>query len=187
MQHSPENNALLAAARAGDHTAFGRLAEAYGPYLKCVAMRVLADRLPSDGSDVVQTGLGMAYERLDQFQGREPAAFLGWLAIIVRNEALRLLRRAGRLQPLPEGPAGDQLAGGSSGPDVKADRRIQAAWLLAAIQRLPEDYQMVIELRDLKEFPIEDVARCMGRTSAAVRKLWARAIDRLRQELGDQP
>jgi RNA polymerase sigma-70 factor (ECF subfamily) len=178
---------MLEAARAGDRAAFGQLVEKYRSYLRAVAASVLGDRLPSDGSDVVQAGLGLAWERLSQFQGRKPAEFLGWLRTIVHREALRLLRKAGRLKPLADSPSGDQLAGDSSGPDVKADRRLQAARLLAAIQRLPEDYQTVIDLRHFKGLPFEDVARCMGRTSEAVRKLWTRAIDRLRQELGDQP
>jgi RNA polymerase sigma-70 factor (ECF subfamily) len=176
----------LEAARAGDQAAFGRLVREYRPYLKAVAVRVLDQQLPSDGSDVVQSGLGLGFERLAQFQGREPATFLGWLATIVRNEAQRALRRVDRLQPLPDGPDGDQLAGSSSGPDAKAIRREQAARLLAAIQRLPEDYRLVIDLRDLKELSFEEVARRMERTCAAVRKLWTRAMARLRQELGEE-
>lgn len=183
---SAENDRLLEAARTGDRTAFGRLVEAYRPYLKSIALRILAERLPSDGSDVVQTGISMALERLAQFQGREPAAFLGWLAAIVRNEAMRLLRRAGRLQPLPEGVAGDELPGGSSGPDVKAARRERAAGLLAAVERLPEDYRTVIELRNAKDLPFEIVAQRMERSIPAVRKLWNRALDRLRDEVGEQ-
>ncbi|MCI0455963.1 MAG: sigma-70 family RNA polymerase sigma factor [Gemmataceae bacterium] len=185
-RHLPEHDHLLQAARAGNGAAFGRLAEAYRPYLKTVASRVLGDRLPSDGSDVVQAGLSMAFAHLAQFRDREPAAFLGWLATIVRNEARRYLRQAGRLQPLPESPISDLLAGSSSGPDARAARREQAAGVLAAVSRLPEDYRTVIELRNLQERPFEEVARLMGRSNAAVRKLWTRAMDRLRQELGDE-
>jgi hypothetical protein len=57
---SSENDRLLVAARAGDGAAFGRLAEEYRPYLKTVGKRILAYCLPSDGSDVVQTGLAVA-------------------------------------------------------------------------------------------------------------------------------
>jgi RNA polymerase sigma-70 factor (ECF subfamily) len=186
VEHSPEKDHLLEAARAGDSAAFGRLVEEYRPYLKTVARRVLADRRPSDGSDVVQTGLGIAFEHLAQFRDGEVTAFLGWLARIVRNEALRSLRKASPAQPLP-GWSGELLTGSSSGPVGHAARREQAARLLVAVERLPEDYRTVIDLRNLKELPFEDVAQRMGRSSAAVRKLWTRAMDRLRQELGDEP
>jgi RNA polymerase sigma-70 factor (ECF subfamily) len=185
-RHSPEQDRLLQAARAGDAAAFSRLAEEYRAYLKSVAQRILADRLPSDGSDVVQTGLGVAFQHLSELRDQDAAGFLSWLARIVRNEALRSLRQAGRLKPLPDG-SGEQPAGSSSGPDAKVAHREDAARLLAAIERLPEDYRMVIDLRNLKELPFEHVAQRMGRSSAAVRKLWTRAMDRLRQELGDEP
>jgi RNA polymerase sigma-70 factor (ECF subfamily) len=108
------------------------------------------------------------------------------LATIIRNEALCLLRRAGRLQPLPDGGASDQLAGSSSGPDAKAARRERAARLVAALERLPEDYRTVIELRNAQELPFEIVAQRMERSIAAVRKLWNRALDRLREEVGEE-
>src|ERR1700674_1487501 len=92
----PQNDSLLRAAREGDGSAFWQLAERYRPYLKTVATRILGDRLPSDGSDVVNHGLSIGFERLAQFQGEQAAAFLGWLATIVRNEALRSLRQVGR-------------------------------------------------------------------------------------------
>jgi RNA polymerase sigma-70 factor (ECF subfamily) len=185
-RHFPQNERLLEAARAGDAAAFGRLAEEYRPYLKTVANRVLAGRLPGDGSDIVQTGLALAFENLAQLRQAEPAAFLGWLVAIVRNEGLRALCQVGQLQALPDGFAADHVAAASNGPDARASRREQAARLLAAIQRLPEDYRRVIELRNLQELPFEKVAQRMGRSSAAVRKLWTPAVDRLRQELGDE-
>src|SRR6516164_5315423 len=105
---SPENDRLLEAARAGDGAAFGRLVEEYRPYLKKVANCILADRLPSDGSDVVQTGLTVAFEKLERFQDGN---FLGWLAEIVRNEARQALRARGRLQRMPDGVGGAHMVG----------------------------------------------------------------------------
>jgi RNA polymerase sigma-70 factor (ECF subfamily) len=182
----PSHDDLLEAARAGSAEAFWQLAQGYRPYLRSVAARVLGGQLPGDGSDVVGNGLGLAFERLSQFHGPDAVVFLGWLAAIVRNEALRLLRREGRLRPLPEGSRdGERLAGDSSGPEAKASRREQAARLLAAIERLPEDYRVVLELRNFQELPFEEVAGRMGRSSEAVRQLWSRAVRRLRGELGE--
>jgi RNA polymerase sigma-70 factor (ECF subfamily) len=186
VQDSAENDRLLQAARAGDAAAFGRLVEGYRPYLKTVAERILGGYLPSDGSDVVQTSFTGAFQKLGQFQNGESAAFLGWLAEIVRNEARKALRKRVGPHPLPDGAAGE-MVGSSSGPDRKAWRREQSAQLLAAIDRLPADYQAVIKLRHWEELPFEEVAQRLGRTNAAaVRQLWTRAIKRLRQELGEE-
>jgi RNA polymerase sigma-70 factor (ECF subfamily) len=155
--------------------------------LKAVPVRLLEDRLPSDGSDVVQNGLSQAFARLAQFRDCRARAFLGWLAAIVRNEALKALKQAGRARPLPAGSGdGDQVPASSSGPDVRASRREQAARLLAAVERLPPDYRQVIELRNFQELPFEEVARHLGRSGEAVRQLWARALKKLREVLREE-
>ena len=65
--------------------------------------------------------------------------------------------------------------------DVMAGERADA--VRAAIARLPDDYQTVLRLRYDEDLPFDEVARCMGRTANAVRKLWSRAVERLQQEL----
>ena len=52
---------------------------------------------------------------------------------------------------------------------------------------LPEDHREVILLRNMQHLPFEEVAQRMGRTSGAVRMLWARALERLGQEMGAPP
>jgi RNA polymerase sigma-70 factor (ECF subfamily) len=178
------NDSLLQAVRQGDGPAFWQLAECYRPYLKTVATRVLGGALPSDGSDVVQDGLVVALRCIGQFKGEQAAIFLGWLAAIVRNHAIRVRKDENRVQPLPAGPGEIQLATGSTGPDARAERREQAARLLAAIEELPEEHRRVIELRNFQELPYEQVALRMGRSYDAVKQLWSRAVKRLRQKLG---
>ena len=52
-----------------------------------------------------------------------------------------------------------------------------------ALARLPADYREVFVLRSLEHVPIEQIAGRLGRSVNAVRKLWARALLALRQEL----
>ena len=54
---------------------------------------------------------------------------------------------------------------------------------LRALARLPEDYRRVIALRYEQGQSFADIGQAMGRSSEAVRKLWFRAIERLRKEL----
>jgi RNA polymerase sigma-70 factor (ECF subfamily) len=178
---------LLEEARAGSADAFWQLALGYRPYLRAVAARVLQGQFPSDGSDVVQSGLSVAFERLHQFRGPGAAPFLAWLAAIVGNEARRSLGQARRFQPLPgDSSDRDPLAGDSSGPDGKAAKREQAARLLAAVERLPDDHRTVLNLRIFQELPFEEVARRMGRSEDAARQLWTRALKKLRADLGEE-
>jgi RNA polymerase sigma-70 factor (ECF subfamily) len=51
------------------------------------------------------------------------------------------------------------------------------------LDRLPDDYRQVITLRYREDRPFDEIARLIGRSENAVRKLWFRAIERLQQEL----
>ena len=70
-------------------------------------------------------------------------------------------------------------------PSLQATRREQAVLLADVLAKLPDDYREVIILRHLQGRTFPEVAAHMGRTSDAVKKLWARALARLRGLLGD--
>src|SRR5262249_28107744 len=136
-----------------------------------------------------------AAAKFDQFRGAGAMEFQAWLVAIARYEALDLLRywhqdarNKAREQPLAAVSAlGQQVADDSSGPAEKASRRERAARLLAALERLPPDYQEVLRLRNSESLGFAKVAALMGRSDQAVRQLWMRAIKRLRDELGEDP
>ena len=75
----------------------------------------------------------------------------------------------------------------SSSPSHRTRRREQAALLAEALRRLPEDYCEVLILRHLEERNFPEVAERLGRSVEAVKKLWARAVPRLRELLGEEP
>ena len=52
-------------------------------------------------------------------------------------------------------------------------------------QALPPDYARTIQLYDLEDRSVEEVAAAMGRSAGAVFMLRTRALDRLRVLLGD--
>jgi RNA polymerase sigma-70 factor (ECF subfamily) len=195
-QNSPGSDRLLATAQSGDPAAFWQLAESYRPYLKAVTARLLGNRLASkaDVSDVVQQGLMVAFERLADFRGEDASQWQSWVLAIVRNQAKKLLRHwyrqrrdVRREQPLAAGSSDEhQLAADSSGPSQRAIQREQTARLLAAIERLRPDYREVIQLRNFEDLPFAEVAARMKRTEGAVRVLWTRAVERLRDEWGDE-
>ena len=59
----------------------------------------------------------------------------------------------------------------------------QAAVVERILARLPEDYRRVIELRIRKDRSFAEIAGLMGRSTAAVRKLLSRALEKARQNL----
>lgn len=197
---SPER--LLAEARQGHGGALGSLLELYTNYLRLLA-RTQIDlhlRARANPSDLVQETFLEAFRDFGQFRGDTEAEFLAWLRrILVRNLA-RLVERhvkAGKRSVRREVPLDRRLkeleqsadridaalVNHGSSPNCQAQRRELAAVLADQLARLSEADREVIVLRNLEGLPFEEVARRLGRTPGAVRVLWLRALERLRQLL----
>jgi RNA polymerase sigma-70 factor (ECF subfamily) len=181
----------LQEARGGSQEALGRLLDTYRQYLLRVAHRQIAPALlPKGGpSDVVQDALLDAHRHFDDFRGVSAVELLGWLDRILRNRLAKFARsyRTRKRSLAREQPeaAGGSDAGGDAGPaaDEALVQREQAEAVRQALDRLPELYRLVIEMRHRDQRPFDEIAQQTGRTEAAVRKVWARGLERLRREL----
>ena len=60
----------------------------------------------------------------------------------------------------------------------------RAQTLRAAVRQLPADYRQVILLRNIERLQFNEIGDVMQRSGEAARKLWLRAIYRLRELLG---
>jgi RNA polymerase sigma-70 factor (ECF subfamily) len=201
--HPSEVDARIARARAGDAATLGRLLEQYRPYLTLLARLQIGRQLQgkADPADVVQEVFLEGARSFCQFRGRTEAEFLGWLRQVLASKLGELFRRyigarrrdvrreqdlTAELDQSSHDLAGLFAARGSS-PSQQAARREQAALLAEILERLPEHYREVIFLHHMEGLSLPDVARRMGRTADGVEKLWARALARLRGELGEMP
>jgi RNA polymerase sigma-70 factor (ECF subfamily) len=98
-----------------------------------------------------------------------------------------LKRELGREVSLDGGLSGAEHKGlidnvsRSPGSEILAAEEAQR--LNAALSRLPADYRRVIQLRNWEDLSFPEIGALMGRTDDAARKLWARAIQRLKCEL----
>jgi RNA polymerase sigma-70 factor, ECF subfamily len=202
MTDEPQATAgLLAAARGGSREALGQALEACRRYLLLVAQRELAPELLAKGgaSDLVQQTFLEAQRDFPRFQGQSEGELLTWLRCILlhnlgkfsrhyRSTAKRGLDREVALD-CGSSTAGAEanLAADSLTPSGHAIEREEQEALQRAIDRLPEDYRHVLHLRYREERSFEEIAATMGRSVAAVRKLWARAVERLKQQLEQSP
>jgi RNA polymerase sigma-70 factor (ECF subfamily) len=183
--------------------ALGRRLEAYRGYLMILA-RTQVGRLlqgKADPSDVVQETFLHALRDLGQFRGQSEAELAGWLRQILAARLADLVRRyCGtqardvRLEQTVQGELDHSsqllqrgLAAPHSTPSGQAARHEQAAWLAQALEQLPADYREVLVLHHLQGCDFPEVARRLGRSVEAVKKLWARALARLRRTLGGAP
>jgi RNA polymerase sigma-70 factor (ECF subfamily) len=65
--------------------------------------------------------------------------------------------------------------------------REQAMALQRALLRLSEEHRQAITLRYLEGRSFEEIGRLLERSPDAARKLWSRAMERLRQEWDGLP
>jgi RNA polymerase sigma-70 factor (ECF subfamily) len=190
----------LEQARTQGGAAFGELLELYRSYLTLLARLKLGRQLrsKSDSADLVQETFLEAHRHFAAFRGDTEAEFVSWLRQILAGRLAKLARRymgtQGRdvrlerelMVALEESSQGLErsLAARQSSPSQQAAGREQAVLLAEALDRLPTAYREVLILRHLEGLSFPEVAHRMGRTQPSVKKLWARALPRLRDALG---
>ena len=182
---------LVSAAKAGDDAAHNEICKQVQTRLNRMANQQLDAHLRRklNPSDIVQATMARMVQGFEDFRGSTSAEFYGWLNTILRNEVnnnRRSLYRDRRdirreTEPPKDGPIDWQ--GQQETPDSEVYRGEKLAKFRQVIQRLPEDYAQVIELRSIQELSFKEVAVEMDRSVDAVSKLWARALVKLQQEL----
>ncbi|MGH2690234.1 MAG: sigma-70 family RNA polymerase sigma factor, partial [Actinomycetota bacterium] len=186
----------LTAARGGSADALGRALEACRAYLLLVAERELDPTLRAKGgaSDLVQQTFLEAHQDFGRFTGGSADELRAWLRqMLLHNLAnfARRYRRAGKRRLDREAAVGSRgwadLPADTSSPSRRAAAQERDEALEQALARLPDDYREILVLRYWEGCRFEEVARRMGRTANAVRKLWGRAIERLQAELEIPP
>jgi RNA polymerase sigma-70 factor (ECF subfamily) len=189
----------FAEARAGSREALGRALEACRQYLLLVAHQSLDPQLLAKGgaSDMVQATFLDAQRDFGKFDGGTEAELRAWLRKMllhnitdfVRNYRDTDKRDAGREVVLDTREAAGLAADSAQSPtpsrEVLAQEQIDQ--LNRAVARLPEDYQIVLRLRNQEDLPFDVIAQRMLRSENAVRKLWFRAVEQLQQLLDDVP
>lgn len=195
-------NQALVEARQGDPEALWAAADELRPYLRAVAARILKGRLGHkvDASDVVQQALLASFERFEQFRGEDANEWQRWLVTIVRNEAKNLLRywHQERRQAAAETPvmgsrvenrfersgATVRLRGPGTSPSRAVAARQEAAELLEALDRLPREQREILTLRHFEGLSHPEIAQRLGKSPAAVRQAWVRALKALKNRMG---
>jgi RNA polymerase sigma-70 factor (ECF subfamily) len=192
---------LLPLARAGEPLALGKLLERYRGYLALLARLQIGRRLrgKADPADLVQETFLAAHQNWGRFRGTTESELLAWLRRILAAKTADLMRSylgsrrrdvrlerelAAELDRSSQVLDGGLLARQDS-PSQQAARREQGVLLTDALGLLPEDYREVLILRHLEGLSFPEVAQRMGRTLDAVKKVWTRALDRLRHSLKD--
>lgn len=186
-----EVGAVVAAARAGDESAFAVLVERHRRELQVHCYRMLGSF--EDSEDLMQETFLRAWRKRESFQRR--SSFRAWLYRIATNACLDALARHPRraatgevtwLQPYPDRLL-DELAPAGDEPDavVVEKETIELAFLVA-IQHLPPRPRAVLILRDVLGWSAKDTAALLDGSIASVNSALQRARAALRKHLPER-
>jgi RNA polymerase sigma-70 factor, ECF subfamily len=147
---------LVVAAMLGDLSAFDELCARYRAAVVRAAQTIVGR---SDAEDVAQDALLIAFKALPTLE--TPSKFAAWLGAITRHRALRFTQRErahtkGRVE-LDETLL-EQLASLNRPLVEQADKEE----LRHALERVPEDYALVLRLHYLDEMPLKRIAAFVG-------------------------
>ena len=201
-----DDGALVAAAQAGDASAFTELVERYRRELQVHCYRILGSF--EDSEDLVQETFLRAWRKRESFQGR--STFRAWLYRIATNACLDFLDQHPRhplpreveratdpevapppaeirwLQPYPDRLL-DPIAPCDTEPDaaVVGKETIELAFL-AAVQHVPPGQRAALILRDVLGWSTKETAALLGTSVASVKSALQRARPTMKAHLPER-
>jgi RNA polymerase sigma-70 factor (ECF subfamily) len=198
----PDTEQLLVRFAQGDQAVLGQLLERHRPRLRQMIALRLDRRLQArlDPSDVLQETLAEAAQRMADYARDRSLPFYPWLRQLAWDRLVQLHRRhvrAGKRSvrreqadlPLSDESVlalAERLASRGSSPSARLQRSEQRRRVQAILEQLSAGDREVLVLRYLEHLSTQELAVVLGLTPAGVKTRQLRALQRLRDLLGDQ-
>src|SRR5712675_2944054 len=188
---TPQVDALIRAAQAGDNAAFDELVRAYDQSVLRLAMNLL--RSPEDARDVYQEAFLRVYRNLHAF--RFDCSFHTWLYRIVTNICLDQLRKRkvrkeeSSVVETSDGPVDRMDSFEEEAAHADPERSMWNRQLKHRIENALRDLtpceRMVFELRHYQGLRLRNIGEMLGTTEEAAKNCLFRATQKMRAALGD--
>jgi RNA polymerase sigma-70 factor, ECF subfamily len=175
-----EESALVRRVQQGDTEAFDALVRRYMGRAYRVAYRVLQHR--EDAEDLVQDSFLRALERIDQCAADR--RFGPWFFRILVTQGLNA-RRQRKRREMAE--LTEELAPSPGGPEQDAERAAEQERLRSALDGLPKQQQLIVQLAELEGFNSQEIAEMLKLAAGTVRWHLHQARIALRAALAGAP
>ncbi|WP_158520831.1 sigma-70 family RNA polymerase sigma factor [Fuerstiella marisgermanici] len=190
-------SSVIAHAVAGDSAACAKLLKTCRPLLRLVAQRHCREMLRArfDESDIVQLTCMEAHRALPEFRGKTASELLAWLNTILRRTIWRLdnehtaQQRDVAREFIPTANEEslsfiwNTLPAHGKGPASRLIMGEAALAVAAALDKLPDDYRAVLEMRFLDSMKLKEIANQKQTTVGAVAGNLRRGLEMLQQLL----
>lgn len=184
----------LLEAKQGSEVALGRLLWAAHRYLLRIANETLSEALrgKTGASDLVQDTALEAYQDFRTFQGERYEELLHWLRGILLHNVANSNRHFERVQKRDVSREVALIDGYVVGRHLVSSYQTASDCLIAieqteavemAVLQLPADMRSAVLLRNREHLSFSDIGVRLNRSADAARKLWARAVEQLQDQL----
>ena len=182
---------LVRQAQAGDMAAFDELVMMFRGPMFNLAYRMTNNR--EDADELTQEIFLKLYKSIDKFQGR--SKFSTWLYAVAANTCRSGLRKLKRISSMEvvrldddrskdEGGAGKyDPADPSDLPSTTLEREEAKAKITGLIAELPEDFRMVIVMKDIQGMAYEEMAEALECSIGTIKSRLSRGRAKLKEKL----
>jgi len=170
---------LIKHALKGKKSAWIVLVKRYEKNLYNYCLRMVSNR--DDAFDLMQDIFVAVFRGLSSFRGDSP--FKGWLFRIAHYRCIEYYRRKKPTQSLDDVP--EQIDESNEAcPEQQHSVKQETNKLLKAMQILPMNQKLVVELKFFQQCTFEDISQQLGiSTNTAKSRLYS-ALDKLKDKLG---
>lgn len=172
---------LLLQSREGNLAAFEELVTRYERKVYSIAYRFMGSR--EDAADMAQEAFLRLYKSLSKYRG--DASFSTWLYHIVANICRDELRKRGKITVVvleDNFPPGN----GSEYPEGIVMGREEHQYLNNLILQLPDEYRVVVVMREIMGFSYEEIAGVLNCSLGTVKSRLSRSRKLLRDRILDE-
>ena len=167
----------------GNAGAFEKLLAKYERLIHHIARRYF--RNPEDALDACQDAAIRIYKGLPKVALPETGSLKSWICTVTANACLDELRkRKTETDPLPEDGSGlESTIGTEHSAEESAIARERVREILAAMEKLPDDYRMILILRDMQSLSYDELAAALSLNVGTVKSRLSRARGALKNIL----
>lgn len=169
---------LVKQALKGKKSAWVVLVKRYEKNLYNYTLRMVSN--PDDALDLMQDVFVAVFRNLASFRGESP--FKGWLFKIAHYRCIEFYRRKKPTQSLDDAPQLEEQS--SEGcPELYLLSGQQASLLNKAMQTLPINQKLVVELKFFQYCTFDEISQQLGISINTVKSRLYTALDKLKDQL----
>ena len=174
---------LMAAAQAGERSAYERLLREVTPFIRALVRRYCSNR--ADVEEMVQDTLLTVHRVRHTYDPARP--FSPWLAAIASRRSIDALRRRRRIarHEAPEGGVYETFVDAAANNDVEVVRSSEEVADL--LRRLPARQREALESLKLKQMSLAEASAASGQSVGALKVNVHRALKALRALFREPP